>query len=201
MGAGRDGQVAAQHLVVVQHFHVAVGQALGQVGRVVGLVAVHAVAGEFDVADDGGIDLAVQQVGRGPQRVGDHHVDALALFLLEGLQALQQAAAYACRALHLAGVVVALRADDVAIGPERQQVVALAGVVLGMAGHGHEPAVGRAAGAKVAAQQAVLAGVDGADEDDDRLVLHVRGSLHGVGGWDVSEGVLSPARALRARRR
>src|SRR3989442_8306861 len=41
------------------------------------------------------------------------------LFLLEGLQALQQAAAYACRALHLAGVVVALRADDVAIGDRK----------------------------------------------------------------------------------
>ena len=102
----------------------------------------------------------------------DHQIDALAALLLELLERLQHAAADAGRALHLAGVVIALRTHDVAIGTERNQMVALVRMPLRVAGHGHEPAVGQALGPKVAAQQAVLAWVDRADENDDRFFLH-----------------------------
>ena len=50
-------------------------------------VAVFAVHGLFSFSlGDGGFELAIQPVGRPPQRVRDHEVDARALFRLEGLE-------------------------------------------------------------------------------------------------------------------
>ena len=102
----------------------------------------------------------------------DDDIDLAALGLFKIFQCLEHAFADARRALDLAGVVVALRADDLAVRLEGQQVVAFR-IVLGfVARRSHEPCICHAGLAQVAAQQAVLAGVDRTHKDDQRFAVH-----------------------------
>ncbi|MBB6578858.1 hypothetical protein HNP33_002963 [Comamonas odontotermitis] len=101
-------------------------------------------------------------------------IDFAALFIFKIFQGGEYTSANTGGAFHLAGVVVALWLNDLAIRLKRQKVITLRFVLGFVARRGHEPGVGHFLVSKVAAQQAVLAGVDGADEDDQRLARHAK---------------------------